>query len=209
MRVLVLGATGATGREVTAQALEQGHSITVLVRHPERLENMSKAINVRIGDVADGSPALANAVTGQDAVISALGVGKSLKSDGLIARSAPLIIRAMSSEDFSRLIFLSACGVGRTMEDVPLLPRLFMRLVLRDIFADKEAGENYILKSNLDWTIVYPTMLTNGPRTGKYRAAEHLELRGFPTLSRANVAHFLVRQLSERQYSRKGVVLSS
>jgi putative NADH-flavin reductase len=209
MTVLVLGATGATGREVVAQALEQGHLVTVLVRHTETFGSTSDSVRLLSGDVADGSSLLAEAIRGQDAVISALGVGKSFKSGGLIARSAPLIVRAMTSQGVSRLIFLSACGVGSTVEMVPFVPRIFMRTLLRDIFADKQAGEEQIVQSDLNWTIVYPVMLTHGPRTGKYRIGDRLVLRGFPTVSRADVAHFLVRQLRDPENSRRGVLVSS
>jgi putative NADH-flavin reductase len=84
-----------------------------------------------------------------------------------------------------------------------------MRLLLRDIYADKEVGEKHILRSDVDWTIVYPVTLTNGPRTGHYRVGEHLELRGFPRVSRADVAHFLISQMSDTKYLRKGVLISS
>jgi len=80
MKVLVLGGTGATGREVVGQALEQGHCVSVLVRHPEKLGRTEGTIRVLTGDVSDGGPALALAMTDQEAVISTLGVGKSLKS---------------------------------------------------------------------------------------------------------------------------------
>jgi putative NADH-flavin reductase len=208
MKILVLGATGATGREVVDESLQQGHAVTVLVRHPEKLAESKKALRVLVGDVADGSPGLSDAVVDQDAVVSTLGVGKSFSSGGLIERSAPLLIRAMASRGVSRLIFLSACGVGRTMKNVPTLPRFLMGLLLRNIFADKQAGEEHIVRSDLNWTIVYPVMLTNGPKTGRYRAAEQLELHGFPTVSRSDVAHFLVRQLRASEYCRKGVIVS-
>ena len=95
------------------------------------------------------------------------------------------------------------------MQIEPIVPRIFMRVLLRDIFRDKEARENHIVQSDLDWTIAYPVTLTHGPRTGKYRVGEHLELSGFPAVSRADVAHFLVHQLSDSNYSRKGVIISS
>lgn len=209
MKVLVLGATGATGREIVRQALEQGHSLTVFARHPQNVGSANEAVRVLAGDVLDDSATLAAAIAGQDVVISALGVGRSFRSGGLIARSAPVIVRAMASHGVSRLIFLSACGVGGTWQLVPIGPRIFMRLLLRDIFADKEAGEDHIVRSDLDWTIVYPVMLTNGSRTGRYRAGEHLDLRGFPSVSRADVADFLIRQLTDPEYVRRGVLVSS
>jgi putative NADH-flavin reductase len=208
-RVLVLGATGGTGREVVSQALEQGHDVTALVRNPQRLAVTRDRLRMLTGSVTDDGHALAAAVPGQDVVISTLGVGNSLKSSGLIARSVPAIVRAMESQGVRRLIFTSAYGVGATRRDVPFLPRILMSLLFRDLYADKEAGEEDLRRGNLDWTLVYPVTLSNGPRTGRYRVGEHLALHGFPTISRADVADFILSQIEDRTYWRKGVLVSS
>lgn len=179
-RILVLGATGGTGRQVVLQALEQGHEVTALVRRPERLPTPRDRVRVLTGSVTEGGQALTEGVRAQDVVISRLGVGNSLKSSGLIARSVPEIVRAMESQGVRRLIFTSAYGVGATRRDVPLLPRIMMRLLLQDLYADKEAGEEELRRSRLDWTLVYPATLTNGARTGRYRVGERLTLHGFP-----------------------------
>jgi putative NADH-flavin reductase len=164
---------------------------------------------VLTGNVPDDPQALAVAVDGQDAVISALGVGKSLRSAGLIARSMPVIVSTMQSLGVRRLIFTSAYGVGDTLRDVPFVPRVLMRFLFQDLYTDKAAGEEVLRRSGLDWTLVYPVTLTNGPRTGQYRVGERLALRGFPRISRADVADFLVSQLADTTYVRKGVLMSA
>jgi putative NADH-flavin reductase len=170
-KIIVLGATGGTGQEVVAQALQRGYEVTAFVRSPQRLRTAAELVRVVTGSVADG-PALASAVRGQDVVISALGVGKSLTSGGLIAQSVPAIVGAMESLGVRRLIFTSAYGIGATRRDVPLLPRVLMRLFFRDLYSDKAAGEDHLRRSGLDWTLLYPVTLTNGPRTGRYRVGE-------------------------------------
>ncbi|HKT59735.1 MAG TPA: SDR family oxidoreductase [Gemmatimonadales bacterium] len=207
-RILVLGATGGTGQEVVAQALDQGHVVTAFARHPERMKRAHERLRFVVGDVADGGDALADAVRGQDAVISALGRGLSLKAEGLIARGMPNIVGAMERQGVSRFIFTSAYGVGVTWRDLPLLSRLFARLLLRDLYADKKAGEEVLRRSALDWTIVYPTTLTNGPGTGRYRVGERLVLSGLPRISRADLAAFLLTQIEDRRYIGKGVLIS-
>ena len=135
-------------------------------------------------------------------------------SKGLMAQSVPVIVRAMESVGVRRLVFTSAFGVGEQRGDPPLpLPtrmvkRIYIALILKRIFADKAVGERILMASTLDWTIVHPTMLTNGPRTGRYRAGEHLPLRGIPRISRADTADFLLSQLDDRTYVRKIVVVS-
>jgi putative NADH-flavin reductase len=204
----VLGATGGTGQQLVAQALQQGHLVTALVRDPQRLAIASDRLRILTGSV-DAGEALATAVRGQDVVISALGVGKSFKSGGLIARSMPCIVREMDAQGIRRLIFTSAFGVGETHRDVPLIPRIFIRLLLQDVYRDKEAGEEQLRLSDLDWTLVYPAGLVDGPMTRRYRVGERLPLRGFPRISRSDVAAFLLSQIDDPTYVRRGVLISS
>jgi putative NADH-flavin reductase len=207
--ILVLGATGGTGQHVVSQALQQGHEVTAFVRDPARLTARSEHLKVITGDVTADGGTLQDAVRGHDAVISALGVGNSLKSGGLIARSVPAILRAMEAQGLRRLILTSAYGVGETIRDVPLVPRLVMGLLFGDLYADKAAGDELVRQSSLDWTIVHPVTLTNRPATGKYRTGERLSLSGMPTVSRADVADFLIRQTDDRTWLHKSVLIAS
>ena len=207
-KLLVLGATGGTGRHVVAMARRQGHEVTVLVRDPARLGPEREGLRVLTGSVGEDRKALKEALRGQDAVISALGAGTSLRSGGLIARSVPAILSAMDARGVRRLILTSAYGVGQTLRDVPPVPRLLMRLLFRDLYADKAAGEERLRGSSFDWTVVYPVTLTNGTETGRYRVGERLALRGFPRISRADVAAFLLSQVDDRTYVRRGVLIA-
>ena len=208
-RILVLGATGKTGRLFVEQTLAAGFGVTVVVRNPGNVPSSWHAVRVVTGNLTTDSAVLHAAVPGQDAVVSTLGVGQSFKSGHLISRSAPAIVAAMRQHGVRRLVFMSAFGVGATYRDTPLVPRVFIATLLRDIYADKQAGEQAILTSDLDWTIVYPVGLTDGPQTGRYRVGERLSLAGFPRVSRADVADFLVRQVEDRSYVRKGVLIAS
>ena len=207
-RVLVLGATGGTGRQVVEQAVASGFDVTVLVRRPELLTQAARGVRVLTGDILADPSVLGAAVAQQDAVISTLGVGQSFKSRGLISRAAPAIVAALERAGVKRLVFTSAFGVGATRGDTPLLPRLFIATLLRDVYADKAAGEVAIVRSSLDWTIVYPVGLMDGPKTGQYRAGEHLALSGLPRISRADVADFLLRQVGDSTFVGKGVLVA-
>jgi putative NADH-flavin reductase len=209
VKLLVLGATGGTGREVVTQALRQGHEVTAFVRDPRKMTITDGRLRVVVGSTTDDAGAVARVVRGQDGVVSALGRRNSFRSADLIARSMRAIVPAMESQGIARLIVVSAFGVGESGRNAPLLPRLMYRLLLRDIFADKKAGEDYLRRSSLDWTLVYPVALTNGPRTGKYRVGERLDLGGIlPRISRADVADFILAQLASAAYRRKVAVIS-
>ena len=206
-RLLILGATGGTGQQVVAQALEQGHEVTAFVRDPAKLRTRHERLHVTVGTLDESTGRLEQAMNGRDVVISVLGVGPSLKSGHLIERSVPRLLAAAQSSGIGRLIFTSAIGVGDSFAEAPLFSKLVIRVLLKDIYPDKLIGENLIRKSDLDWTIVQPAALTNGPLTRRYRAGEHLRHRSFATVSRADLAHFLLSQLDDRSYSRKIVQL--
>jgi putative NADH-flavin reductase len=207
-RLLVLGPTGGTGQQVVVQALEAGHEVTAFARSPEKLPVQHERLRRVAGRLPDDAALLADETRGQDAVISALGRGMSLKSEQLIQRSVPPILAGMQAHGVRRLIFTSAIGVGDAVRDVPFIPRLMARVMLKDLYADKVIGEELIRRSGLDWTILQPAHLTNGPLTGRYRAGERLNLRGAPKISRADVAHFIVSHLDDSEYIRKAVVLA-
>ena len=99
--------------------------------------------------------------------------------------------------------------MGETRRQVPLGRRILIRLLLRHIYRDKELGEATLRASGLDWTLVYPTGLIDGPATGRCLSGEQLSLSGFPRIARADVADFLLTQIDDTTYVRKGVLISS
>jgi len=209
MKLFVLGATGATGLQIVQQALAQGHAVTAFVRDPAKLPLRHERLKTVTGALPGDVDALEQALHGRDAAISSLGLRNSLRSNGLQQRSMQVLVPAMQRQGVRRLIVVSANGVGDTHKDSPLLARIMYRLLLTDIFADKKAGEDIVRASGLDWTFACPTALTNGPRTGSYRTGEKLALRGIPRISRADVADFVLRQLTEGSYLRKRAVISA
>jgi putative NADH-flavin reductase len=208
LKILVFGATGPTGQQVVTQAFSQGHIVTAFARKPESLPINDKRLRLVVGDTTQDRSAILDAIRGQDLVVSALGRRKTLKSDNLMTRSMRLIVPAMEQFGVRRFILMSAFGVGESHSDAPLIPRIMYRFLLSDIFADKKNAEDRVRQSTLDWTIVYPVLLTNGPLTGNYRVGERLALSGIPKISRADVAHFMLAEAEARTYVRKVPVIS-
>ena len=207
MNLLVLGATGGTGLQVVSQALAGGHVVTALVRTPSKLTVRDSRLGVVEGSVIDGD-AVAQVLPGQDAVISTLGRGSSLKSDHLLEHAVPILLSRMQAAGVRRLIFTSAIGVGAAYAEAPLFSRLLIRFLLKDLYADKVIAEDLIRRSDLDWTIVQPAQLTNGPLTRRYRSGEHLRQTGMPKIAKADVADFLLKQLDDRTGVRKIIRLA-
>jgi putative NADH-flavin reductase len=207
--ILVFGASGALGQQILQQALQAGANVTAFVRDPRRLALKHERLRVRIGDVLYDRETVAAAIRGQDAVISALGNGKSLGAESLMQRCLLAIRLGMQRAQVKRLIVTSAFGVGNSVNDAPVLMRVVYRLLMKQVFDDKAASEAQLMKSDLEWTVVYPVMLTNGPRTPSYRAGEKIAVKGFATVSRADVADFILKQLQDARFVRKVAVVSS
>jgi putative NADH-flavin reductase len=208
MKLLIIGATGPTGKHLVAQALEKSHHVTALVRSPEKLKEVHPNLEIVVGNVLDATT-LSRVLQGKDAVLSALGVGKTLKANHLMDDFLQALVPAMNSSGVGRLIFLSAFGVGESFSQANFLQKLIFKLPLKSIYADKERGERFLkATSKFKWTIVRPVVLTNGPRTGKYKAGEEILMKGLPKISRADVADFMLKELDEKQYLQKCPVLS-
>jgi putative NADH-flavin reductase len=203
MNVIVFGAAGNTGRTLVTQALAQGHRVTAFVRRPERLQIEHAALRVVRGDVAD-TAAVEGALPGHDAVISVLGNSPPLKPDPALVNGIRQIVRAMERNGPRRLIYLSNLTVREGRKQLGLLFRLLFVPILRAELADQEEKESAIRNSTLDWTIVRPPKLTDGPATGSYRHGCDIRATSIiPTISRADVADFLLRQLADRSYIHK------
>ena len=208
MKLLVLGGTGGTGKHVVQQALDSGHEVTVFARDPAKVTIQHARLRVATGDVTDRS-ALTAAMRGQDVVISAIGRGLSFKSEHLIERGVTEVLAAMTDAGVRRLVFTSALGVGESRRDAPLPAKLFFSTLLRGIYADKLAGDTRIRHSNTEWTIVQPSVLTDGPLTKQYRSGERLSLSGMPKVSRADVAHFILACAADDATIRKTLIQSN
>ncbi|WP_416974809.1 NAD(P)-dependent oxidoreductase [Streptomyces sp. 4F14] len=207
MKLLVLGATGPTGRHVIDLALRSGDSVTAFVRNPAALGDMADQVTVATGD-ATSRRDIAGAAGGHDAIVSALGRGNSIRADGLFTRASTALTGAAEEADVRRLVWLSSFGVGATFAESSSTQKAIYRTLLRSIYADKKIADEYIRSSALDWTVVYPTRLTHGPAQGTYSAGDHLPMKGNPTISRADVAAFLHRAAHGTEWIRRSPVIT-
>ncbi|MFF0084457.1 NAD(P)-dependent oxidoreductase [Streptomyces canus] len=207
MKLLILGATGPTGRHVVDLAVRSGDSVTAFVRNPAALGDLTEQVTTVTGD-ATSQRDLAAAAVGHDAIVSALGRGNSVRADGLFTRASAAVTGAAAEAGVARLVWLSSFGVGHTFGWSSSAQKLIYGTLLRSIYADKAIADETIRSSGLDWTVVYPTRLTHGPAKGTYRADDRLPMKGNPTISRADVAAFLYTAAQGNEWIHRTAVIS-
>ena len=208
MKLLVLGATGGTGLEIVRQATERGHSVTAFVRSPERLRPFGDRITVQQGDLLK-SAELERVIKGHDAIVSGFGPRAPIsKADAhLLEQFAIALTSAMPQTGVRRVVVES---VAFLFKDSVIPPAYLLgRLLFPGIVADASAMEEVFQKSELDWTIARPPELKDKPYTGKYRVREgYLPPFGF-SISRADVADFMIKAAENPAMIRKIVGISN
>ena len=205
MKVLVFGASGKTGREVVRQALARGYAVTAFVRETARLPLAHANLKLVTGDITNPAT-IAHAMAGQAAVISTLGVGQPLKHDPVVIDGIRTIARAAEQSSVERLLYMSFIGVRESRDAAGFVLKRLASTLLRHEVADHEVKEAAIVESFVDWTIVRPPKLTDGRLTAAYRVGEDIRARTpLPMMSRADVADFMLRQLTDAAFIRKAV----
>lgn len=205
-RVLIVGATGGTGRRLVEQALERGFRVTALVRNPSKLQLEHQRLTVIKGDVLD-AVSLDAAMQGQEAVLSALGHKRYFYPNRILSEGTSNVLRAMGTHGARRLVCMSSLGIGDSAGRMGLYYTLFViPLILPFYFWDKTRQERAVAGSTLDWTIVRPGALTNGSRRGSVQHGGHVgNLVWTVSVPRADVAAFMLDQLASSAYLRTAV----
>jgi len=193
MRLFILGATGGTGLQLVDQALKRQHRVTAFVRTPHKLGAPREGLTVIQGDLLNAE-AVGAALAGHDAVLSAMGPPGPGRTT-IAGDSARATAAAMRATGVRRLLVV---GVAVLFDDAGIFARVLRKTLLRNVANDSAEMEVIVKASNLDWTIVRPPRLTNGPLTERYGVVDdHLPLGagGTATVSRADVAHFMLDEV--------------
>ncbi len=221
MKLTIFAATGGIGRQVLEQALAAGHDVTAVVRNPEKISGGARIVRA---DLAAPDPAvLEGAVEGADAVLSALGP-RSNSEAGVTSRGTRAIVQAMQAAGTRRIVVVSAAPISTVPSpNRPNPPKhdpgdgFFMRhlfshigkIALRKHFAEIAVMEDILADSGLDWTVVRPPRLTGKPLTGSYRTAYGQNLRGGFLISRADVAHLMLRVLEQPETVKQAIGIAN
>jgi putative NADH-flavin reductase len=200
MRVLVIGATGGTGRAITTRALVEGHTVTAFARRAATLPGGDGRLKRCPGDVLDPA-AVDAAVADQDAVICVLGATPTRRPVSVFSKGTSNVVAAMSAHAVRRIICITGLGCGNSRGHGGFLyDRIVLPFVLRTIYEDKERQEAIVHASGLDWIIVRPAFLTDGPVSSNFLALNDLDGVRAGRISRADVAMFVVRQLVDGRF---------
>ena len=196
MNVLVIGATGPTGREIVRQGVALGHAVTAVVRHPETAA-LPQGVHVLGGDVMNAE-SLVEAVRGQEVVLNSLGSKIDRNPTTLFSQGTRNLLAAMNQNSVRRLLCITGVGAGDSRGHGGFLyDRIFQPLLLKEIYLDKDRQEAIVRESGVDWTLVRPGTLTNGPKTGQFRVLSELTGITVGKIARADVAQYLLDHLQD------------
>ncbi|HLY28887.1 MAG TPA: SDR family oxidoreductase [Aggregatilineales bacterium] len=194
MNIIVFGANGGIGHHVVEQALAAGHNVTAVVRRPSSITTKHERLTIVQGDVLQAET-LKEPMAGQEAVISALG-SVSRAPTVVYSQGIANIMQAMQQAHVKRLVCISASGLDPSRLWMRLIAKPILWTLFKSSYSDLVRMEREVKGSNVDWTIVRPPRLSDGPHTGQYEfAVNKHHPRGF-IISRADVADYLIAQLT-------------
>ena len=207
MKIIVFGASGKTGLEVCRLASKKGYDVTGFdIYKNDQLSGLNNFKFIK-GSVLNAAE-VEQAMSGADAVVSELGVKIGSKLP-LLSEGNKNIVSAMQKHKLKRLITQSAFGALESYKKLPYYYKIIHKLVLGPMSQDKNIMEREVQKSNLDYTIIRPVRLTNGPVRGKFRAGDSkLKLGLNPRISRKDVALFIMDELENNQFIKKAVTIT-
>jgi putative NADH-flavin reductase len=211
MRIAIFGASGGTGGLLTEHCLAAGYEVTALVRAPQNFPQRDR-VRVTRGNAFDAA-AIADTVAGADAVMSTLGA-RSLRREDVLEQAVPLIVAAMQAAGVRRIIALGSAGaLPSALDKQPawrrwIVQKIVYNTLLKYPVASQIAQHAALSTSGLDWTMVMPPMLTSAARRGSYRVDGDALPRNGAKISRADVAHFMMEQLTSARWLGRGVYIS-
>ena len=206
MKIVIFGGTGALGQSLVQQSLELGHEVLVLVRTPSKMTMTHEALTIVQGDGKDIN-AVSKAIKGQDIVLCAVG-GQGLSDSTTRSSVTENIIAGMKEHNVSTLVTCSSLGAGESMHHLPLFSRWMAKTILRNAIDDHSKQEKMIRESGCDWVIIRPPRLIDTEKTETYRIAEESEPFSASQVSRADVAHFMLKVMNDKKFYKQAYTIS-
>ena len=214
MKILLIGATGRTGKLILKKAIEDKHEVTAIVRDPSKIKDLN-------AKVIQGSPydaeTVKTAIKNCDAVICTLNVSR--KSDNpwaklrspkdLISRSVANALEGMKENNIKRIITLSALGAGDSKKKMPFIFNIFLSITnLKYAFTDHTRQEELLAESNMEWTVIRLPMLTDDNGEAEILVNKNNGVRLNKNINRESVARFILSILNDQKYFKTVVGIS-
>jgi putative NADH-flavin reductase len=209
MNITIIGASAGVGLESVKRALQRSHKVTTLSRSEISLPNNAN-LTILKGNATNKND-LQKAIENTDAVIVALGTGKSMKATTLYSDFANTLVEIQKETNTQiPFIVLTGFGAGQSGAYNSFLMKIFFKLLIKDVYADKTKMEEIISGSTMKWEIVRPGLLKDRPLTEKYRMENKL-FKGvnIGSINRADVADFLIKQAENPSELNKYISLSN
>ena len=208
--ILVIGGSRGIGQAVCQAAVAQGHMVRAMSRSGKPLATVDKNVNAFKGDALNAAD-VARALEGIDVVVQALGVPPSLdlvtKSVTLFSEATRILILEMKKAGVEKLVSVTGFGAGDSNASINILQRLPFKILLGRAYDDKSIQEDLIEKSDLDWLIVRPGVLTSGPASAKYKVLTKSDEWRNGIVSRADVADLILKRIGAGRLGREKPVI--
>jgi putative NADH-flavin reductase len=209
MNITIIGASRGIGLEAVKRGLNRKHSIATLSR--SEIDIAGKESIHKIQGDATNKMNLLTSIQNADAIIVTLGTSKNMKSTSLFSDFAKLIVEIHQEKKIDiPFIFVSGFGAGESKNYVSWLVKLFLKYLLKDVYADKTQMEEIITHSDMKWTVVRPGRLLDKALTEKYRV-ENTLFKGINIggINRSDVADFLIKQAENQTELRKYISIAA
>ena len=208
LNVLVIGGTSGVGLETVKLALQRGHKVTAMSRNPDRVTLSDNLLTARRGDILDPL-SISVAVEGHDAVVISVGIPPTRDEVTLFSEGSRNVLAAMKGKETGRILLVSGIGAGNSRGHGGFFyDNILQPFLLKSIYQDKDRAEKIVSESEVLWTIVRPGFLNDDQATMNYRVVEDITGVTSGSISRGDVAHFIVASLENERYLNKTVLLS-
>ncbi|OAB47450.1 epimerase [Paenibacillus antarcticus] len=204
MKIIIFGATGGVGQYLVKQALEQDFEVTAFVRTPSKLQINHEQLHIIQGDCFNKDE-VTQAIAGHDAVVSCLGSSQGMKKSTELEEMTKIIVDGMMEHKINRIIYTASAGIHK---EIPGITGKLVMTMLKNALLDHKCAVDYIVANELIYTIARPMGLTNKALTGNYRESSTGVPEKSRTISRADVADFIVRALRDTKYDCTSIGIS-
>ncbi len=201
MKIILFGASGKTGEIFLNLALEQGHSVTAVVRTESKINFNHENLSVKVLDLSNQDD-LVKAIEGHELVVSCLG-GDANKKSTTLSDMIKNIVDAMNKAKVNSIFYIGSAGIHDEMPD--FISKIIINLFFKNAIADHKLSAQTIINSNLNYLILRPLSLIDGEMTKKFRTSYDSVPKGGKNISREDLAFFMAEAIGKEEYVNKSV----